>query len=329
MIEQFKGKVRLYCAGGAGINIGKHLESFRGVSETGVAELHSVFVDTSRSNLSTNLPEEATYLLKDLDGSGKIRKENHAQIAAHTRDILQQHPPLDLNIVISSGSGGSGSVIAPSLVSELLVRDVQTIAITIGATDTRLEIDNTLKTLKSYEAIAKLRKVPVVMAYFQNSEATPRASVDEEVLRTITALLTVYSRENSELDSRDLYNFLHFERVTSYEPQLAALTLQMSASLEGDGSSVVTVASLYNGQQTNALPFIPDYQCVGYLPEGIAERIAEISPIHLATTSNLMPVVAKSLGKTLDELEQKRLARVKTSSILSDKDEATDSGLVL
>lgn len=329
MSEKLKGRVRVFCCGGAGINIGKMLEEYRTVEEFGVAKVEIVYVDTSRSNLTADLPESSAYLLKDLDGSGKIRKENHEQIAKHTRDVLQHYPGLDVNVVISSASGGSGSVIAPSLVSELLDQDLPVIVITIGSTDTRLEIDNTLKTIKSYDAISKLRNKPVVMAYSQNSKDTPRATVDLDVIRLLTAIMTMYSRENSELDSKDLFNFLRFERVTSYTPQLAYLTLKLAESPDAEAATVISVATLLTVGSESALPFTPDYQCVGYFPPDINPKFLNMAPIHLVAQSNHYPVIAKKLTDRLAELEKAQNARVESGKILGDRDQATDTGLIL
>jgi len=327
--QKLKGKVRIYACGGAGTNIGKQLEAFRGAEETGMAVVDVTYIDTSRSNLTNGIPEDAVYLLKDLDGSGKIRKENYQQITAHTLDILQKHSPQDLSVVISSASGGSGSVIAPSIVSELLDRDLPVLVVLVGSTDTRLEIDNTLKTIKSYEAISNLRQKPVVVKYLQNSKAMPRAAVDANVLTTLSSVLIAWSRENSELDSKDLFNFLNFHRVTDFTPRLAAFNVyseQFPNEVEG---SVVTVTTLCGKGEDSSLPITPDYQAVGFLPEDANERIMQFAPIHLVITTDLMASAARSLNTRLEELKQQQRARVDAGPILSDKDGVTDNGLVL
>jgi hypothetical protein len=329
MSEKLKGIIRIFACGGAGINIASQLEKFRNNEEVGVAKLEISYIDTSRSNLSTNVPEGAVYLLKDLDGSGKIRKENYQQIAAHTRDILQRHEPLDLSVVISSASGGSGSVIAPSIVSELLERDTAVVVILIGASDTRLDVDNSLKTIKSYEAISKLRGKPVVVKYMQNSSATPRGQVDSEVLQTISALLTAYSRENSELDSKDLFNFLNFHRATTFAAQLSALNTYFGEFPVDHAGEVISVVTLCEKGGDSSLSITPDYQAVGFMPEGVNDRLVNAAPINLVITTDLMAHAAKALSSKLQELEQIQRARISTPTILTDKDNATDNGLVL
>jgi hypothetical protein len=329
MTEKLKGAIRVYAAGGCGINVASQIEKFRGNEEIGIAQLHISYIDTSRSNLAAGVPDSAVYLLKDLDGSGKIRKENYQQISAHTRDILQRHEPLSLSVVISSAAGGSGSVIGPSIVSELLEQDKPVIVILVGASDTRLDIENTIKTIKSYEAISKLRNKSVVVKYLQNSSTTPRAQVDAEALQSISALLVAFSRENLELDSKDLFNFLNFHRATTFTPQLASLNTYFGQFPKEYVGEVISVVTLCEKGGDSSLPITPDYQAVGFMPEGINERLTGAAPINLVITTDLLAVTAKSLNAKLQELEQAQRARVGSMSILSDKDSATDTGLVL
>lgn len=106
MNEIQKGKVRLFCCGGGGINIGLRLEKYRGHQEAGFAQLETVYIDTSRSNLNRSVDQDNCYLIEGLDGSGKIRAENHQEISQRIRDILQTHKPGDVCIVLSTAAGG-------------------------------------------------------------------------------------------------------------------------------------------------------------------------------------------------------------------------------
>lgn len=330
MIEKPKGHVQLYACGGAGVNIGKQFEQFRGSNEVGCAVMDIVYIDASRANISENVPEKFCYLLKGVDGSGKIRRENYQAIADHTREILQLHAPKDLSIVVSSGSGGSGSVIAPSIVSELLERGEQVVVILIGSTDTKLDIDNTLKTLKSYDAIVKKHNKPVVMGYLENnSKTSPRSAVDQAVSRIISSLSYLYSRENDELDSRDLHNWINFNITTAYQPQVAALGIYEGAIPEEVRGSIISVATLATRGEDTFLGFIPDYQCVGLKPDQVNKSLQDIPQLHFVTTSNIAAQAASNLNAKLDELNKAQRARVAAGSIVTDNDDVTDNGLVL
>lgn len=104
-LENQSKRVRLYASGGAGTNIARTMEEFRNSKVCGFAPLDIVYIDTSSSDFQ-GVSEEHIYRFKGLDGSGALRAENHATIAKYAQEILQEHKPEFLNIVISSAGGG-------------------------------------------------------------------------------------------------------------------------------------------------------------------------------------------------------------------------------
>lgn len=326
--EQTKGKVRLYCCGGAGTNIGSMLELHRNTKETGFAEVEITYIDTSRSNMKEEINSANCFILEGLDGSGKIRAENYEPISESIKAILHKFKPADLNIVISSGSGGSGSVIGPLITSELLANGAPVISMLVGSSDTRLDINNTLKTIKSYEAIAIKRNAPVVAYYAQNSGDTPRATVDKEIKSTIVSLCMLFSRQNRELDTKDLFNWLHFDRTTTYPVQLASLSITTDTDALDIGN-LISVATLAKDGDNTTIADLPEYQCVGYLPEGINNNASASSPLHFITSDGLFSSIASGLNNVLKELERAQEARPKRAGILSGNDKETDTGMVL
>src|ERR1700690_3688627 len=128
-----QGKVRLYGCGGLGSNIVKDYIGRQ--PAPGFATPLTSFIDTSRSNLAGIANQDDIFVLEGTDGSGKVRKENHAQISAAVKQILLKQAPEDFNIVIFSASGGSGSVIGPLLVSELLSRGHAVVVLTAGSSE--------------------------------------------------------------------------------------------------------------------------------------------------------------------------------------------------
>lgn len=99
-------RMRIYGAGGCGCNrVNAIME--RGLPTSNRAEVLPAVLDTSRSNLQkSNLGEDSVYLVPDLDGSGKLRHENHREISKSIKNMLNQIPPDDFNVVIFSASGG-------------------------------------------------------------------------------------------------------------------------------------------------------------------------------------------------------------------------------
>lgn len=330
------GKVRVFCCGGAGINVGLELKAFdQSQKLPDVAEIHAVYVDTSRSNLARarhNVSADQCYLIEGLDGSGKIRSENHEVIQQHARSIIQEHRPMDLNVVVSSGSGGSGSVLAPVLVRELLDRGLPTVVFVIGSTTTRLEIENTLKTLKSYDAIANMTKVPVVAVYLENSEATPHHEVDREIIFNILSLSILFSRQNRELDSRDLLNWVRHDKATSFGPRLSALTIYDGRYPDKDLKTlgnIISVATIVSSREQAILPVIPEYQCVGIVDQDFPEDFKNRAPYHFIISDGVIHPAADRLNRMLKELSEAQNARIMKNSLVDKNDVPTEGGLIL
>jgi hypothetical protein len=312
------------------VNIGYLLEGHREAKDDSAADINITYVDTSRSNMRDDISPNFVYLVDGLDGSGKIRRENHAEIAKRTRDIIQKHPALDLNIVIHSAAGGSGSVLGPSIVSELLEKQAPTVVLMIGSADTRLDADNTLKTLKSYEAIAKLREAPVVLAYQHNSRENKRETNDLTMRGVVVSLALLFSRNNRELDSKDLFNFLRFDRVTSFGPRVAHLSVTgPQEELSDDVGEVISVATLAKTGQDTALDPIPEVQYVGYVRDTAPQPILDNLPTHFFVTDGVYDTAGSMLNKTLKQIEAQQQARVQKEGLLSDGDQPTAAGLVI
>lgn len=273
-----KGRVRIYACGGTAINIIGALKT-QTINRDVIADFDIVLVDTSPANLRKHQHEAACYLVEnlqgdELDGSGKYRGENIDPIRERVKPILQAHRTGDLNILLSSGAGGSGSVIANLLGKELAARGELFVALVVGSTSSKLEAQNTLNTIKSYEAAAKEYSVPVVMSYLQNSPNLPRSAVDKRMISTITFLGILFSRRNHELDSKDLQHWLQYgQPITSFPPRLSMLTVLWhqagDAQLKTDMSqlgNIITVATLAPEGVDTDLPVPPEYQTVGILP---------------------------------------------------------------
>lgn len=105
-ITNHLGQLRVYGAGGAGLNLACRYNDLPDNPTPGYAEVRPVYIDTSRSNLTADHNPDYFYCLEDVDGSGKVRRENHQAISKSIRQILQEFKPLDFNVVIFSASGG-------------------------------------------------------------------------------------------------------------------------------------------------------------------------------------------------------------------------------
>lgn len=318
------GKIRLYGCGGAGINIASFFAN--GTTEAGAGEILVSAMDTSRSNLhGGELEESQTFILPDVDGSGKLRKQNHAEISAAIQQMLVKQPAEEFNIVCFSASGGSGSVIGPLLVSELLARKHAVVAVVIGSEESFITAQNTLNTLKSLEAIALKNSAPVVMSYAHNRKDASRGDADTYARFAIASLSVLASGLIDEMDTQDIANFLQYQRVTSAPARLAALTIVKDPQALSEITNVIALANILDKEGEFASPITPEYVATGY---------ANINPVggkslHYAINIDNVVTCIRRMNELVNELDKVRKATTFAPVAVSEKDEVTTDGLVL
>lgn len=320
-----KATIQGYFCGGAGINQGKY---FLGLppAEIGYADLAVTLVDTSASNLSgLNIDEDAIYRLP-VDGSGKVRKENHGDIANTVKDVLVKHKPTQLNIVVYSASGGSGSVYGPLIQAELMERGLAVIAIVIGSDGTAIEAMNTVNTLKSLDNIARKKDVPAIVSFERNSKKNPRSTVDNAVRATINSLLLLGSQQNDELDTMDVTNWLRYSKVTTVPAQLALMEI---VTTEQDAASIVdpiSVASILDIGADAVIDFTPDYGTVGYKPANV---MTENPEIHFVISINSVPELYTIVNGQAEHFAEVKASRPTQTSLVGKNDTTTSDDLIL
>lgn len=340
MSSHIENEIGIYAAGGAGINIAsKFVTAYNKTNLENFAKVSSCFIDTSASNLKgKNIPSEDIYLFSNLDGSGKDRASNAEVISNTALEIIEKFPPKRMNIVIHSASGGSGSVIGPSLVSELKAMnvDADVVVMLIGSRDDAQATSNSSKTLETYENIARLRKSSVVLHYLENSGSN-RVTVDESMLYAISLLAGLFSGVHSEMDSADLKTWINMATRNLTTPGLTSLTFNLSQDDETDFSKVVSVATLATeGQDTIIIPtpsyqtvgFVPDHWVVGDDPDGL-NLVSVDSPCHFCLCFDKI----KEAHESLKEFHEQNIASLKAKSTrtatLNANPDSQPNGLVL
>ena len=324
MSQNQHGTIRLYGCGGLGVNIVSYFEVASGQTEAGHATVHPCYIDTSRSNIDSNLNDNHVFVVDGLDGSGKVRRENHEEISKNIRTVLQSHSPMDLNVVVFSASGGSGSVIGPLIISELLSRKLPVVGIVVGSDESTITANNTIGTLKSLEAIAQKTQMPVVISYEQNQHDVKRSEIDTICRRVISMLSILASRRNRELDTKDVANWVQFHRATSVQPRLALLDVYSTNDQVESIVAPIAIASLYRSPDAPAIRVTPEYHCAGY-PR---EDIQGFEVAHYVITIEDVASISRTMQQRLVELEQQRKSRVSVDKLVSESDDVSDDGLV-
>jgi hypothetical protein len=326
------GKVRIFACGGCGINAAhgwdqKIQDSLREVAGRGViGELAVTYVDTSESNLNGSENKEQVFLLAGVDGSGKVRASNHEEIGKIIKPLLLEHPAEQLNIVVFSASGGSGSVIGPLVMRELLQRGERTIGIVVGSSESVISINNTNNTLKSLDNIARKNGQPVVIAFEHNESTADRPEVDARIRATIGSLLIMAGPHIRELDTEDVTNWLQYHKVSKITPQLSLLDIVVdTTTLPEDIADPISIASIINTPEQALRGVTPDYITEGYQTktdntEGYYHYVITIDPI---------PRIAQKMAEAKARVDERTAARKKQDTIVRGDDHATDDDMII
>lgn len=322
-------KMNIYACGGTGTNVCAEFVNYVQKSAVGFADVECFFIDTSRSNLNPSIPEEKIYLVENQEGAGKDRSAIYNPLADAQTEILHNFKPGDINIVVHSLSGGTGSVIGPIITAELLSRDIPVIVLGIASTPSKKETENSLKTIKSYESISSKLNKPVIMVYKENTPETPRTYIDNEVKTTLVLLSVLFSGQNKELDRSDLVNFLNYPKVTTFPPRLSQLDFFSKTIKVTKGKTFVSFVTLVDNPDTSDVSDIHvEYQAVGIIPPEATKNISIELPIHAV-------IVAGHYSEVAEKLAAKVGTYVDNRKVVTDKpvnigdDIANESGLIL
>lgn len=314
------GKMRVYGCGGAGLNIAAKF--INRPEQPGYATVHPVFIDTSRSNLKDNVNKDDVYILDNVDGSGKIRKENASEIQNVVKNVLLELRPMDFNVVVFSASGGSGSVFGPLMMGELLSRGLPVVGVVVGSDESALTCQNTMNTLKSLEGISRREGKPAVIYYDHNTRGSRRGDIDDSMIAAIGALSVLCSRQNEEMDSQDIVNWLEYHKSSPVRPQLSTLHILENEDKIAAVRNPISIASLYRSADDDTIKAVPDYNTHGFTGSASA-----VGPLHFIINVDSVPAIGQRIKKTLDELQEVRDSRVNHGSLAQD-DEFDEGGMV-
>ncbi len=323
-----KNNVFLYCCGGAGISIGSKVSV--DASAPGRASIKVAYFDTSRSDLVDGVDQDCVFIagehMSDKDGaegSGKVRGRNNSVIKPLVPKIIHTYKPSDdLNIIICSASGGSGAVYASHLLNYMLENNKPTIVFVVSSVGSLIEVDNSIKTLMSFENAANRAKVPVVVSHWQNDKVTPEGSVDAGILALIDRLLVLHSGENRKLDKEDLKNLLNYTAVTARAPKLVYLDVYDENSDIPEDVDIITAATLANEGMDTTFPLDVEYQAVGYMKDNLNIKLKE--PLNFCVVDGHAINAVRQLQAVSENLKQSIKQRQRSETIFTSKDAGND-----
>lgn len=318
-----KNNITIFGCGGCGLNI---------VNEVikGNKGLGSFIkgIDTSKANI-VDMDEalvESFELIDDLEGSGKLRSENVDQVV----NFMDRITISDFNIVVFSLSGGSGSVIGPLLINEILRNKKIAIGIVVADTASNIDARNTIGTIKSLENMADQNKAYLPIVLLDNTKG--RTNVDQAAVEVIKIISTILIRNAKEMDKQDKLNFFRPNKLINLvKPGLSLLNASY-----GDGNWISD--AIVQGEQTGVLDSVLLISPTMDYPE----LTIKTHVIYVGFDSSIESMMVMSLGyqipeEFIDRLNGcirnfKSIAPAKKDSIETEMDDdlvETSAGLIL
>lgn len=213
----------IHACGGCGLSISDQVFSKLENLGDGFCKLKYHYIDTSRANIDKieakgefHQVRTKSNSIDEISGSGAERKKFALDIMANVKEYLDQNKYLQLvrsefHIVVASASGGSGSVIQPMIIRDLITRNIPTIAVVVGDSSNALNCINTINTLASLNSIAIAAKKALSVIYINNHTLAKNGNMNKaeeeanKYLGNIMVSCSLFlSGENEDLDNQDM-----------------------------------------------------------------------------------------------------------------------------
>ncbi len=308
------GKLSVYYCGGTGLNIeAEHRKALANFSRTGMAELLTYKIDTSRSNLAAGAHDNL-YRFKGLDGLGKKRDEDPLGIKKKVPEILAAFEPQETSLIVGGISGGSGSLLLPLMAAELTRQGKNVIVLGVISTDTDTEIENAIDTMGNMEKTAASTGRPVIFKPYVNPANGDQASVDKQIVLDIMMLAMLYSRRNVRMDNADLNNWLNYNRNKSNTAPVKLVSMKIfseadmgqAKSLQADDITPITAATLAPINTSTRAPWPLCYQATGFVPAKATNELT--GPVHFTVVDGEIAKIDESLHAELNKLQAQKSA---------------------
>lgn len=172
--------------------------------------------------------------------------------------------------------------------------------------------------------------MPIVMAYYQNLSSTHRKEVNKYIVVLLEALRCLFSGQHHGLDSKDLYHWLRFDKVSDYPSQLSCLTMVGGEEdhIKRVYGKAISVATLAVDGESIEYPETVDYQTEGYITEDLSKKI-QSKTTHFVISDGMFDRVIKELQDRIKVIDDEKSSRVMRKSLIDKSDNVEDSGLVL
>ena len=344
-----RSKLVIHGAGGCGISLGGSIYADLNRLEDGFCNTTINFLDTSANSVHEGNKDVPLFRINNTDaggnaikGGGGERQTNASHIPSEVNRYLNENKFTKYNgdefhLVVFSAGGGSGSVIGPVLVKQLLSTGIPVIAMIAGSNDSAIIAKHTKNTLAGLDSVARKLNKPLSIMYSNNSAfSTGSPTLDaveanKAFRKNIKLLSVMLSGTHNELDYKDMVNFVdqsHYGTVNVI-PGLYGISMfdkevKLPDNAVHSGIRSLTPKDIPVNSVLSTL-----HSKIGYVAfEETINEFKDINwPIHAVTHTNWYGSEVAHLDKEIVKAEEAMKAM--QNSIITGSSEASEDGLVL
>lgn len=328
-----KAEVNVICVGGCGINVGVALKAN---SKTEVLrDAYFIGLDASNANSSNGL-FEVEYMTTAgsqatmARGSGKKRSANYDQAEEFTDKVMAKHKPADVNIIIGSTSGGSGSMLTTMVIRSLAKKGIPFVVCFVSDFTSIVERANAINTLRSTVAQTnpKVLGVPVPFIHFTNQADVTRGKMNDQIVDRLNLLSLFLTEHNEEADYEDIKNLLTYSKHYDVAPAFSQIHFyDEEAARAYSGDTPVAVYSLFEDKNS----IIPRFAGTVIRTTGVfgknTTKPADIKELHMTLDHGQY---LEDLAQHIDELnEVKKEAKSTYAHKSIDIEDTDDNGVFM
>ena len=326
-MSNIKGEMILIGCGGAGTSIVGNLSGHLANLGDGFSDIKTEYIDTSDANVKlVGATEDNFFLIKsinageDISGSGAIRAENARHIFAGANEFVNKKDFDNTElakyyVLFASASGGSGSLLIPTIASNLLEKNLNVIIILVGDTGNKNAIENTLNTIASLNGVAEYQDKTLSVIYFNNTKSNgvthkdKLANVDKEIFRHLTLLSAFLSGDLSALDQKDMSVFFNINKLNNIPAGLYALEYFKEHIKLAPHHKLRVVRTIITEDQSPDLNLpenvIIDHDKFGITyNENVISKLKEYFPIHYCSYANKFTTIEMELRDLIEQSEK-------------------------
>lgn len=348
-------KIVVHCCGGTGISIvDKSIDLLSKRDTDRKAGLVIKALDTSSANFADTMRlkdvencffriENAKLANSFLDGSGGVRAHSAESIIKGVQNYMDTNGFIEpkrgeLHVIIASASGGSGNVIATTLLSNMLSKDIPVLIILVGDDVSAKYCENTSKVLKTVNNIAQSTDKAVALAYFLNNQRnlergdsykSSQETVDVSIA-VLLDILRVFNGSPKDLDFQDIKNLIN-PKLKDFGLYNGVYILSYKVGeIENDDvrkiAPVISRTILMNPDEYQPLEI--SHSKVGYADETLKENLTENYGVK---NINLLLSIGNLKGEieVLENKEKEIKERLNTFKDSLDIPASSDNVLVL